>query len=356
MKTIVITVDEYWQSPRPNAHGWMPAEYDTGWVSVILPAFNREAFVGEAIASVIAQTYRPIELIVVDDGSTDATAAVAMDALQPSISDPLFHSIIVRQPNRGASAARNQGLMRSHGEFIQYLDSDDVLILTKLADHVSALSIDFELDIVGSDWKVVESRSLSAALAAVNREASSRGVDKVSAVCTERMLPWEPWPLLYRRRYVVAHQPWNERVSRWDDWEYVLRLYRQPPRLAWMPGVYCLQRRHDRGQRQDYDHCHEGVELGLIACREARAACQKASCEPCIRQLVAIRYWETGLEALLQGTALQAEEAFGGAWEIAITPRFKWKSATFLTILRYLGFHTAKYFLHTIRKMNLKKH
>ncbi len=87
-------------------------------VSVIIPTFNRANWVGEAIASVLAQQYERLELIVVDDGSSDHTAHVIR-----SFGAALT---VVRQAHAGVSAARNHGVATSHGELVAFLDSDDV--------------------------------------------------------------------------------------------------------------------------------------------------------------------------------------------------------------------------------------
>ncbi len=86
-------------------------------VSCIVPAFNCARFLGEALDSIYAQTYRPIEVIVVDDGSTDDSADVAARYGQ--------RLILVRQENGGPGAARNAGFRRAKGELIACLDADD---------------------------------------------------------------------------------------------------------------------------------------------------------------------------------------------------------------------------------------
>lgn len=99
-------------------------------VSVIIPCFNQGKFLGEAIASVRQQTYPNIEIIVVDDGSTDNTRAVAM-----SCADVKY----VYQTNGGLSAARNYGLAQSNGLFLVFLDADDILYQEAIACNVQYL-------------------------------------------------------------------------------------------------------------------------------------------------------------------------------------------------------------------------
>lgn len=100
-------------------------------MSVIIPTFNRAEIVTRAIDSVLEQTYRRCEIIVVDDGSTDNTA----DVLQ-SYNDRIVY---VRQKNAGPSSARNRGIRESKGEFIAFLDSDDLWLATKLERQVGLL-------------------------------------------------------------------------------------------------------------------------------------------------------------------------------------------------------------------------
>jgi glycosyltransferase involved in cell wall biosynthesis len=94
-------------------------------VSVVIPAYNSEAFVAEAIQSALDQSYRDLEVIVVDDGSTDGTEKIVRAFPQPVI----YH----RQENRGAGAARTLGRERASGDWIAFLDADDVWYPDKLA-------------------------------------------------------------------------------------------------------------------------------------------------------------------------------------------------------------------------------
>lgn len=101
-------------------------------VSVILPTYNRAHLIAESILSVLAQTYKNFELIVVDDGSTDNT-----DAVIAQFSDSRIRYI--QQPNRGRSNARNHALSLARGELITFLDSDDLYLPEKIACQVEYL-------------------------------------------------------------------------------------------------------------------------------------------------------------------------------------------------------------------------
>ena len=99
-----------------------------GLVSVIVPIFNRQQLVGPALDSIVEQTYRPLEIIAVDDGSTDGTQEI-LAGYADRFPDLVT---VIRQPNSGPAAARNRALTRARGEFIAFLDSDDVWLPSKL--------------------------------------------------------------------------------------------------------------------------------------------------------------------------------------------------------------------------------
>lgn len=103
-------------------------------VSCIVPVFNGEAYLGEAIESALAQTGAALEIVVVDDGSTDATAAVAR-----SYGDPVRY---VRQANSGPAAARNRGIEEARGALLAFLDADDLWVPDRLARQAAVLDAD----------------------------------------------------------------------------------------------------------------------------------------------------------------------------------------------------------------------
>ena len=108
-------------------------------ISCIIPVFNGERYLGEALDSIVAQTYRPLEIIVADDGSTDGTAEVAT-----SYGERITY---LRQSNQGAATAKNMGLSAAQGEFIAFLDADDLWHPEKLARQMARLKERPEVDL-----------------------------------------------------------------------------------------------------------------------------------------------------------------------------------------------------------------
>ena len=119
-----------------------------GLVSVVIPTYNRAYIVDQAIDSVLRQSYRPVEVVVIDDGSTDATTAV-VSRYGPEVR--YFH-----QENAGVSAARNHGLREALGEFIALLDSDDEWLDWKIPAQVAILRAFPEVGMVWTDMMAVD--------------------------------------------------------------------------------------------------------------------------------------------------------------------------------------------------------
>src|SRR5882762_4125319 len=105
-------------------------------VTVVIPAYNAEHYIGEALASVHEQTLRDVEVLLVDDGSTDGTLLEAERFVGK------LDLIIVRQANAGPSAARNNGIRRARGRFCALLDADDVMLPELLETQMARLEAD----------------------------------------------------------------------------------------------------------------------------------------------------------------------------------------------------------------------
>lgn len=109
-------------------------------ITVIIPVYNSERYLGAAIDSVLAQQWAPLEIIVVDDGSTDQSAQVVR-RYRPVVQ-------LLHQRNAGPGPARNRGIAAAHGDFLAFLDADDLWVAHKLQQQMQALTADPTLAMV----------------------------------------------------------------------------------------------------------------------------------------------------------------------------------------------------------------
>lgn len=119
-------------------------------LSVVIPAYNCENFLDEAISSVLNQSFQDLEIIVVNDGSTDNTTSV-LDTFRDRIR-------IINQSNKGKSEARNTGIEASSGDFVAFMDADDISHPDRFSSQVDFLGQNPDIGVVGSDVAIVDNR------------------------------------------------------------------------------------------------------------------------------------------------------------------------------------------------------
>ena len=187
-----------------------------GLVSVIIPTYNRADLLKDAMDSVYLQTYRPIELIVVDDGSTDHTQIVVIKWKDKCIGDELFKLRYIRQENSGAQVARNFGSIESRGEFIQHLDSDDLLLKEKLQRQVEVLHKSGKDFVYSQTAHFARSGSVECKIRKPSRSLLKKGY------ITSHL--WSNNSLLFRRYVCVRVGPWDEELKGCQEYEYAARI------------------------------------------------------------------------------------------------------------------------------------
>ena len=183
-------------------------------VSVILPTYNRAPTLPRAIGSVLAQTFGDLELIVVDDGSTDSTAD-----LVSGIGDPRIVYSRRERPS-GVSAARNAGVALARGELIAFQDSDDEWLLDKLARQVELL------DRLGREYALVGGtalRYIGGPLISVRWPLAGDGPDVDREAFLNGLVAYVQ-SALFRRSCLESVGGFDEAMSRSEDWELCLRL------------------------------------------------------------------------------------------------------------------------------------
>lgn len=215
--------------------------------SIILPTFNRDRLLPEAISSVLEQTVVNWELIVVDDGSEDGTKA--LEAVCRS--DARIH--YVRQDHAGRSVARNRGFSLARGEFICFLDSDDRYLSTALATHADAFDSGGRIGLTIGGYQYI---------------------DEAGAVTGERR-PWTECATLTPEAWlfncyampgsVVVRREWFEGAGGFDfeletgeDWDLFLRLAFAGCPMTWATDLVCQRRLHAANSTNDVSRHRDG--------------------------------------------------------------------------------------------------
>lgn len=199
---------------------------EPGLVSTIVPVHDRPAMLVEAVESVLAQSYRPLEIWIVDDGSTDDTPAVA-DALA---ADHPREVVALHIPHGGPGVARESGRRHARGEFLQYLDSDDLLLPKKFERQVRALRESPECGVCYGMTRDVDEAGR------VENRACRRTGERIEYMFPSFLVDrwWATSTPLYRRSVTDAAGPWTA-LRNEEDWEYDCRVAVQGRRLAYVP-------------------------------------------------------------------------------------------------------------------------
>ncbi|MGL5080079.1 MAG: glycosyltransferase [Microcoleaceae cyanobacterium] len=202
-------------------------------VSVIIPAYNGDHFVAQAITSVLQQDYCDYEIIVVDDGSTDETARIVQS----------FGSKVryIQQENQGVAVARNRGIEAAKGQLIALLDQDDIFLPSKLTEQVRCFTNNPEVGLVNSGWRLINLQG-----------------EKISEI-----EPWHHLPELNLATWVIHtpilpgammfHKDWWEKVGGFDpqfhgvdDVDFVWRLVLAGCQSKWLPQATVGYRQHEQ--------------------------------------------------------------------------------------------------------------
>ena len=204
-------------------------------VSIIIPAFNAEKWIGPAIESAIAQTWSWKEIIVVDDGSKDSTLKIARSYASPVVN-------VVARENHGASSARNFGLSIAQGEYIQWLDADDLLAPSKIEMQMKAAEILHNSEILFSgSWGKFFSRP---EMAVFSPNRLWEGLCPLEWLL--RKMEYNLWmpPMVFitNRRLIESAGVWNERLSLNDDGEYFSRVISRATKVCFVNEARCFKR------------------------------------------------------------------------------------------------------------------
>jgi glycosyltransferase involved in cell wall biosynthesis len=199
-------------------------------VTVVIPCYNQAHFLGEAIESVLSQSYRRFEVVVVDDGSTDETSEVASR----------YEGVrLIRQENRGLAGARNRGLGEAKGEFLVFLDADDRLLPGALEAGLGCFEAHPECALVAGHSRFIDADGL---LRAEPRPSEPIGSDLYSALL-ERRYFLIPGSVMYRRAVIEAVGAFDTSLGAAEDYDLYFRIAKKFP-VYWHHDVVLEYRKH----------------------------------------------------------------------------------------------------------------
>lgn len=212
-------------------------------ISVIIPVYNGAAFLPDALATLYAQAYPSLEIIIIDDGSTDNTAEVAAR----------HDAVYAYQPNRGPSAARNHGIRLARADYLTFLDVDDLLPPNKLRDQMARMLADSALDVI-SGLTLSKLMPTADDQNLFQEEKIEVGVNIGAA--------------LYRRRAFDIVGLFDETMRHSEDLDWFFRAAASEIKLVYMNRVTLYYRQHHANVTRGVTKAQQNLNL-LRATRNA---------------------------------------------------------------------------------------
>jgi glycosyltransferase involved in cell wall biosynthesis len=268
-------------------------------VAVLIPAYRAEATLAETLDTVLAQTWPIVEIIVVDDGSPDGTLGVARSYEARGVR-------VYTQANFGAASARNRAFAASTGEFVQFLDADDLLAPDKIEAQMRRLAAEPEGTVASAAWARFQT---DPAEADFEKQPDWRDFEPARGWLIQA---WSgrgtmfPGAWLLPRPVAEAAGPWDERLSLNDDGEYNARVLTVATKVAFCPDAKAYYRSGSGGNlsaRRDV----AAMESARLACERSVAAMLAVDGSPEARRACASLWQFLAVEAYPDFPAVAAE-------------------------------------------------
>ena len=227
-------------------------------MSILIPAYNSERWIAETIRSALAQTWQRLEVIVVDDGSSDRTAAVAREFTSEGVR-------VVNQPNQGASAARNKAFSVSQGDYIQWLDADDLLAPDKIALQMRVVEEGGDdRTLLSSAWAHFMYRPSGATFIPTSLWHDLDPLEWLTRKLSQNLF-MQPATWLTSRKLAEAAGPWDTRISLDDDGEYFCRVIMAAERTRFVPESKVYYRRSGFGSLSNVGRTNKKLESQFLS-------------------------------------------------------------------------------------------
>jgi glycosyltransferase involved in cell wall biosynthesis len=308
-------------------------------VSVIIPTYNRRVLLLEAVESCLRQSHANLEVIIVDDGSPDDTPEYVREMLASSWSTASVR--YQRQENAGASSARNHGLRVASGEFVQFLDSDDLLLPTKIARQLAALG-----DLRAGDEVCCHCYGMSRPRFGFKGENRVIGMeatessDLMRSFCSAAVHVLQTSAPLWRRDHLLGHSGWREDIGLGDDLEYYARLLVGAGKICFVEEALFVVRDHGGNRLSVGGPTVSSVSSQLRARRSVHESAMRAGLWDEQTQGAFLGAMRTiYANALETGDAALINDLEHWLWELASTPRRRPGFQAMIGTRRLLGRH-----------------
>ena len=199
-------------------------------VSIIIPVYNRATVVPATLQSVVAQTHRPLQVILVDNYSTDDTLQV-LETFKREHPGEGFNVVITREEHHTAGAARNHGFEQATGEWVMFFDSDDLMDERLVESYVKVIE---KAERKGRPLDLISARSTLVFPDGSERQAPFHKGDLFANHILHGQLATQRYAV--RREFFASTDGWNINLPGWNDWELGLRLLMAKPHVAYMGG------------------------------------------------------------------------------------------------------------------------
>jgi glycosyltransferase involved in cell wall biosynthesis len=306
----------------------------TPLVSILIPAYNAEQWIGQTLESALEQTWPSKEIIVVDDGSADGTLQAAQKYIARGVK-------VTTQPNSGAAAARNKAFELSKGEYIQWLDADDLLSANKISAQMTiGQSTQEKRALFSSSWGEFMYRPAKAEFTPSPLWDNLTPIEWV-------LRKWENNAHMQTATWLVSRElthaagPWDTRLYGDDDGEYFFRVIRHCNGIRFVPGAKVFYRAAGSNRLSYIPKSEKKIRAQFLGMK-LQIGYLRSMTDDSRAHAACIHYLQTWLHNFYPDHRDILEEAHQIARELGgelRTPRFSWKYAW---IEKAFGWNAAK--------------
>ena len=328
-------------------------------VSIIIPAYNVELYIKDCLDSILSQSLKDIEIVVVDDGSTDGTVQIVRDYAL------LWRNIrLISQKNCGQSSARNRGLYVATGKYIVFIDSDDWLpsnsVLDKMVKKISLTKADY----VQGSFEFVNGKKHSSYR--VSQECEIYGMSILEKTIKCQDLYTSPWAKIYRREFLLNNNLFFIEGLVNEDTAHSIMIASKADKVALLPEVtYSSREREGSTSRKDFQRMFKSMHEVFVITKKYLQDNGKYGED--IEEFFEGRYKRSMLYNLLQSAQRNKYIQFQSDWEFCVSNtdymiESKFQYCKYMPLPNRVLYHASKHpkvffiIFRLLNKLGIKMH